>query len=161
RGNNFLLDGQDNNDSQITGQAVQTVNHEAIGEVTVILNSSSAEFGRGGGAIANEVYKGGTNTWHGSAWDIVQPSKLAGIDAGFALFSTKRPPEQAVQITNTFGFSVGGPVKKDKLFFFATPQWGRFRANAGVFTAANLIPTAAGVATLQQIKANEGSNPNI
>jgi carboxypeptidase family protein/TonB-dependent receptor-like protein len=159
RGNNFLLDGQDNNDSQITGQAVQTVNHEAIGEVTVILNSSSAEFGRGGGAIANEVYKGGTNVWHGSGWDIIQPSKLAAIDAGYAFFNPGA--KQPVQITNTFGFSLGGPIKKNKLFFFATPQWSRFRANAGVFTAPDLIPTANGVAALQQIEANEGPNANI
>lgn len=158
RGNNFLLDGQDNNDSQITGQAVQTVNHEAIGELSVILNSSSAEFGRGGGAIVNEVYKGGTNNWHGSGWDIIQPSKLAAIDAGLAFFGTTRQP---VQITNTFGFSLGGPIKKNKLFFFATPQWSRFRANAGAFTAADLIPTANGVAALQQIETNEGPNPNI
>jgi outer membrane receptor protein involved in Fe transport len=159
RGNNFLLDGQDNNDAQITGQAVQTVNHEAIGEVTVILNSSSAEFGRGGGAIANEVYKGGTNNWHGSGWDIIQPSALAGIDASFAFFNPGA--KQPVQITNTFGFSLGGPIKKNKLFFFATPQWSRFRANAGAFTTPDLIPTANGVAALQQIEANEGSNANI
>ncbi len=158
RGNNFLLDGQDNNDAQITGQAVQTANHEAIGEVTVILNSSSAEFGRGGGAIANEIYKGGTNTWHGSGWDIIQPSALAAIDAGFAFFGGTKQP---VQITNTFGFSLGGPIKKNKLFFFATPQWGRFRANAGAFTSPILIPTANGVATLQQIETNEGPNANI
>jgi outer membrane receptor protein involved in Fe transport len=162
RGNNFLLDGQDNNDAQITGQAVQTVNHEAIGEVTVILNSSSAEFGRGGGAIANEVYKGGTNDWHGSGWDIIQPSALSAIEAGFAFFNSGLPGfKQPVQITNTFGFSLGGPVVKNKLFFFATPQWSRFRANAGTFTTPDLIPTAAGVATLQQIEANEGPNANI
>lgn len=158
RGNNFLLDGQDNNDAQITGQAVQTVNHEAIGEVTVILNSSSAEFGRGGGAIANEVYKGGTNNWHGSGWDIIQPSALSAIEAGFAFFGGTTQP---VQITNTFGFSLGGPVKKDKLFFFATPQWSRFRANAGAQTSPILIPTANGVAALQQIETKEGPNPNI
>jgi outer membrane receptor protein involved in Fe transport len=159
RGNNFLLDGQDNNDAQITGQAVQTVDHEAIGEVTVILNSSSAEFGRGGGAIANEVFKGGTNNWHGSGWDIIQPSALSAIDAGFAFFNPGA--KQPVQITNTFGFSLGGPIKKNKLFFFATPQWSRFRANAGTFTSPDLIPTAAGVATLQQIETNEGPNANI
>jgi hypothetical protein len=162
RGNNFLLDGQDNNDAQITGQAVQTVNHEAIGEVTVILNSSSAEFGRGGGAIANEVYKGGTNNWHGSGWDIIQPSALSAIDAGYAFFNSTNPGfKQPVQITNTFGFSLGGPIRKNKLFFFATPQWSRFRANAGVQTSPILIPTAAGVATLQQIETNEGPNANI
>ena len=67
RANNFLLDGQDNNDSNITGQATQTINHEAIGEVTILQNSYSSEFGRGGGSVTNEVFKGGTNNWHRSA----------------------------------------------------------------------------------------------
>ena len=157
RANNFLLDGQDNNDSNITGQALQPVNHEAIGEVTILENSYSAEFGRGGGSVTNVVYKGGTNNWHGSGWDIIQPSKLAAIPAESAGLVTKNP----VQITNTFGFSIGGPIKKDKLFLFASPQWNRFRANAGAQTSPILIPTAEGVATLKQIEANEGANANI
>jgi hypothetical protein len=158
RANNFLLDGQDNNDNQIAGQAVQTVNHEAIGEVTIIENSASAEYGRGGGAIANEVYKGGTNTWHGSGWDLIQPSALAAIDASIGARGITKQP---VQITNTFGFSLGGPIKKNKLFFFATPQWSRFRANAGAQATVISLPTANGVAALKQIETNEGPNPNI
>ena len=158
RANNFLLDGQDNNDSNITGQALQPVNHEAVGEVTILENSYSSEFGRGGGSVTNVVYKGGTNSWHGAGWDIIQPSKLSAIPAELGRVGTTRNP---VQITNTFGFSLGGPVKKDKLFFFATPQWNRFRANAGAQANPILIPTAAGVAALQQIETNEGPNANI
>jgi hypothetical protein len=158
RANNFLIDGQDNNDSQIAGQAVQTINHEAIGEVTILTNSASAEFGRGGGSVTNEVFKGGTNNWHGSGWDIIQPSRLAAIPADLALGGTTKNP---VQITNTFGFSIGGPIKKDKLFFFATPQWNRFRANAGANAHVLLLPTANGVAALKQIETNEGANANI
>lgn len=158
RANNFLLDGQDNNDSNITGQALQPANHEAVGEVTILENSYSAEFGRGGGSVTNVVYKGGTNKWHGSGWDIIQPSKLSAIPAEAGRQGTTKIP---VQITNTFGFSLGGPIKKDKLFFFATPQWSRFRANAGAQASPIEIPTAAGVAALQQIEANEGPNANI
>jgi hypothetical protein len=158
RANNFLIDGQDNNDSQIAGQAVQTINHEAIGEVTILTNSASAEFGRGGGSVTNEIFKGGTNDWHGSGWDIIQPSKLAAIPADLALGGVTRNP---VQITNTFGFSVGGPIKKNKLFFFATPQWNRFRANAGANAHVLSLPTANGVAALKQIETNEGDNANI
>jgi len=158
RANNFLIDGQDNNDSQIAGQAVQTINHEAIGEVTILTNSASAEFGRGGGSVTNEVFKSGTNDWHGSGWDIVQPSKLSAIPADLALSGITRNP---VQITNTFGVSVGGPIKKNKLFFFATPQWSRLRANAGANAHVLLLPTANGVAALRQIEQNEGPNANI
>jgi Carboxypeptidase regulatory-like domain/TonB-dependent Receptor Plug Domain len=92
RGNNFLIDGQDNNDSQIAGQAVQTINHEAISEVTILTNSASAEFGRGGGSVTNEIFKGGTNNWHGSAWEINQPSKLAAIPADLTLSGITRNP---------------------------------------------------------------------
>ncbi len=102
RANNFLLDGQDNNDSNITGQALQPVNHEAVGEVTILENSYSSEFGRGGGSVTNVVYKGGTNSWHGAGWDIIQPSKLAAIPAELGRVGTTRNP---VQITHTFGFS--------------------------------------------------------
>ena len=81
RANNFLLDGQDNNDSNIAGQALQPVNHEAVGEVTILENAYSSEFGRGGGSVTNVVYKGGTNNWHGSGWDIITPSALGAIPA--------------------------------------------------------------------------------
>lgn len=158
RANNFLIDGQDNNDSQIAGQAVQTINHEAIGEVTILTNSASAEFGRGGGSVTNEVFKSGTNDWHGSGWDINQPSKLSAVPADLALGGTTKNP---VQIANTFGVSVGGPIQKNKLFFFATPQWSRFRANAGANAHVLSLPTANGVAALKQIETNEGPNANI
>jgi len=158
RANNFLLDGQDNNDTGITGQATQTINHEAIGEVTILENSASAEFGRGGGSVTNEVFKGGTNSWHGSGWDIIDPSHLSAILAEQGHSGITRNP---VSISNTFGFSLGGPIKKDKLFFFATPQWSRFRANSGALAHTLLLPTANGVAALQQIEAAEGTNGNI
>jgi hypothetical protein len=158
RANNFLLDGQDNNDSNIAGQATQTINHEAIGEVTILQNAYSAEFGRGGGSVTNEVFRGGTNTWHGAGWDIVDTSHLDAIPAELGLNGTTRNP---VHISNTFGFSVGGPIKKNKLFFFGTPQWSRFRANAGAQAHAISIPTANGVTALRQIETNEGANANI
>src|SRR5256885_8521748 len=160
RANNFLIDGQDNNDSQIAGQAVQTVNHEAIGEVTVLTNSASAEFGHGGGAVTNEIFKSGTNTWHGSGWDINQPANRSAIPADLAL-GLSDPKRNPVQITNTFGVSVGGPVVKNKLFFFATPQWTRFRANAGASAHPLLLPTENGIAALRQIETNEGANAHI
>jgi outer membrane receptor protein involved in Fe transport len=158
RANNFLLDGQDNNDTGIAGQATQTINHEAIGEVTILQNSASAEFGRGGGSVTNEVFKGGTNTWHGAGWDIIAPSNLSAIPAELGFSGITRNP---VSISNTFGFSAGGPILKDKLFIFATPQWSRFRANSGASAHTLLLPTANGVAALQQIEASEGDNANI
>ena len=110
--------------------------------------------------MTNEIFKSGTNTWHGSGWDINQPSKLSAIPADLAL-GLPDPKKNPVQITNVFGFSLGGPVVKNKLFFFATPQWTRFRANAGANAHPILLPTENGVAALNQIETNEGPNSNI
>ncbi len=151
RGNNFLLDGQSNNDLSITGQAFQPTNLEAVGEVTILTNSYSAEFGKGGGSVTNVIYKGGTNNFHGSAWDLIQNSALQAIDASLKApngDTTKNP----VTVDNTFGFSFGGPAIKDKLFGFGSAQWDRFRSTA---TDLNLrVPTDAGVAVLQSLGPN-------
>ncbi|MGB7621977.1 MAG: carboxypeptidase regulatory-like domain-containing protein [Terriglobia bacterium] len=152
RANNFLIDGQDNNDQSIGGQALQPINLEAIGEVSILTNSYGSEFGRGGGSVTNVIYKGGTNQFHGSAWDLIQSSALQAIPADQKLVGVTQNP---VSIENTFGFSVGGPVVKDKLFFFGTSQWDRFRSTANDITLR--VPTAAGIATLQSL----GPNPNV
>lgn len=154
RANNFLIDGQDDNDYGIAGQAYQPTNYGAIQEVTILTNAYSAEFGRGGGSVTNYIYKSGTNNFHGDLWEINRNSALAAIPAEAVVAGpvTKNPFDNE----NTFGFDVGGPIKKDKLFFFATSQWDRERlaATGPVFT----LPTAAGIATL---KTNFASNPNI
>jgi hypothetical protein len=152
RANNFLIDGQDNNDNAINGQAFQTTNQEAIAEVSILQNSYSAEFGRGGGSVTNEIIKGGTNQWHGSAVEIHQNSAVSAIPADAKLAGVTKNP---VNIQNTFGFSLGGPVVKDKLFFFVSPEWFRQRSTANGSTLT--LPTANGVATLQSL----GPNPNV
>lgn len=150
RGNNFLIDGQDNNDLSITGQAFQPNNLEAYSEVKIVTNAYSAEFGRGGGSVTNVVTRGGTNQFHGSAWNLFRNSALKANDA------SNKPPagnaDKPVEVNNTFGFSFGGPAIKDKLFFFGTSQWDRFRSTA---TDATLrVPTDAGVAVLQSLLPN-------
>lgn len=154
RANNFLIDGQDDNDYGVAGQAFQPTNVGAIQEVTILTNAYSAEFGRGGGSVTNYIYKSGTNDFHGDLWEINRNSALAAIPAQVELASpvTKNPYDNE----NTFGFDVGGPIKKDKLFFFGTAQWDRERLS-GTGPLFNL-PTAAGIATL---KSNFSSNANI
>ena len=154
RANNFLIDGQDDNDYGVAGQAFQPTNVGAIQEVTILTNAYSAEFGRGGGSVTNYIYKSGTNNFHGDLWEINRNSALAAIPAQVAIANTvtKNPYDNE----NTFGFDVGGPIKKDKLFFFGTAQWDRERqaATGPVFS----LPTAAGIATL---KTNFSSNANV
>jgi outer membrane receptor protein involved in Fe transport len=154
RANNFLIDGQDNNDYGIAGQAFQPLNYGAIQEVTILTNSYGAEYGRGGGSVTNYIFKSGTNNFHGDLWEINRNSALAAIPAEDAVVNpiSKNPFDNE----NTFGFDVGGPIKKDKLFAFGTAQWDRERQLAAGPNGFNL-PTAAGIATLKSLL----PNPNI
>ena len=153
RANNFLLDGFDNNDTSIQGQAYQPSNLEAVGEVVVLTNSYNAEYGRGGGSVTNVTYKGGNNGFHGSVYELHQNSALDSADAADKFNQSPK----AKYHDNTFGFSLGGPIKKDKLFYFGTYQWDRYlsSANGGV---AFRMPTQAGY---DYLASNFGSNPQV
>src|SRR6185312_8289755 len=153
RENNFLLDGQDNNDNSIQGQAFQPSNPNAIQEVSILTNSYSAEFGRGGSSVTNVVYKGGTNAFHGNVWELYDGSGLASVDAANALGGATSVTRFD---THTFRFAVGGPVIKNKLFFFGTSQWFRFYGKAQPATLN--LPTDAGAAVLQ---AQNSPNANL
>ena len=144
RSNNFLIDGFDNNDSGISGQAFQPVNTESVQEVTILTNSYAAEFGRGGGSVSNLSFRSGGNAVHGAAWEQYSG---AGLDA---IKSEDSGAHQVPQyVNNTFGFRLGGPIVKNKLYFFGTSQWTR---NFGDMGAARLsIPTANGYAVLNSL----------
>lgn len=154
RANNFLIDGQDDNDYGITGQAYQPINLGAIQEVAVLTNAYSAEYGRGGGSVTNYIYKSGTNNFHGNLWEVNQNSAVASIPAQDVVANPNF--QKPYYNENTFGFDVGGPVKKDKLFVFGTAQWDITHQNV-VGPTFNL-PDAAGIATLKSL---ESSYPNI
>lgn len=150
RANNFLIDGQDDNDYGIAGQAYQPINYGAVQEVAILTNAYSAEYGRGGGSVTNYIYKSGTNNFHGDLWEINRNSAVAAIPVQDTVANTvtKNPYDNE----NTFGFDVGGPLKKDKLFLFGTAEWDRERqaATGPVFD----LPTAAGIATLKSLEPN-------
>src|SRR5205085_217238 len=78
RSNNFLIDGFDNNDNGIAGQAFQPNNTESVQEVTVLTNSYAAEYGRGGGSVSNLSFRSGGNRFHGAGWEQYSG---AGLDA--------------------------------------------------------------------------------
>src|SRR6266436_6137243 len=152
RANNFLIDGQDNNDNSIAGQAFQPDNSAAYGEVTILTNSYDAEYGRGGGSVTNVISRGGSNIFRGSAWELNRNTYYSAIPADQGFNGVKKNP---VDNENVFGYAFGGPILKNKLFFFQTTQWDRERQTAN---GSNLtLPTANGIATLQAL----GSNANV
>ena len=122
--NNFLLDGIDNNANlgDVLNGAAYVVQPavDAIAEFKVETNSYSAEFGRGNGAIMNAVIKSGTNQFHGDLWEFLRNDKLDAINA-FDIFG-QQPYKQ-----NQFGFTLGGPIVKSKLFFFGDYEGLRIR----------------------------------
>jgi outer membrane receptor protein involved in Fe transport len=156
RANNQLIDGADNNDNAITGQQIQPILRDGYKEVSVLGGDNSAEFGRSGGAVVNVVTKSGTNQFHGSVYDVIDTSALASLSPGQkvnnGLVSTP------VYTQNSFGFSLGGPIKKDKLFFFGTFQPTRTRA--GGTSASAIVPTEAGFNTLRSLFP-QGASPNL
>lgn len=114
--NNFLLDGIDNNaygtsNQSFSSQVVQ-VSPDAIAEFKVQTNAYSAEFGRSGGAVINATYRSGTNRFHGSLWEFHRNTVLNAT--GFFKPVGGKPP----LIRNQFGFTFGGPIIKDRTFFF-------------------------------------------
>jgi len=140
--NNFLLDGVDNNSNlpdllNETNYVIQPP-VEALQEFKVQTNSYSAEFGRGNGAIVNAVIKSGTNSFHGSAWEFFRNEKL---DARNFFDDPTKPTPPYKQ--NQFGATFGGPILKNKLFFFVDYEGLRVRQAQ---TQSVLIPTPDQVA---------------
>jgi hypothetical protein len=117
--NNFLLDGMDNNaygtsNQGYSAQLVQ-LSPDALAEFKVITSNYSAEYGRVGGAVVNAVMKSGTNRIHGSAYEYVRNTDLNATGFLFSPAVFVKPTLQR----NQFGATVGGPLVKNKLFFFA------------------------------------------
>jgi hypothetical protein len=121
--NNFLLDGIDNNANLgdvLNGAAyVVQPSVDAIAEFKVQTNSYSAEFGRGNGAIMNAVIKSGTNQIHGDVFEFLRNEQFDAINA----FDTGQQPYKQ----NQFGFTLGGPIIKNKTFFFGDYEGLRIR----------------------------------
>lgn len=155
RGNNYLLDGTENNDISVGGPAVTINNTDAVAEFSAQTALFSAEFGRAGGGVFNVITKSGTNSFHGTASWLLLSQRFNALTNGQRVAGLTRKP---VFTENIFGGTFGGPIIKDKTFFFGGIQWDRFRssANTGAFT----IPTAAGRARLRQLFP-QGANPRV
>lgn len=142
RSNNQLIDGLDNNDNSINGQFLQPTLRDGYSEVTILTSDYSAEYGRAGGGVFNVVTRGGSNDVHGTVYDIIQSQRFSTLTPGEKRNGLTKIPQLK---DNTVGFSIGGPIRKNKMFFFGTFQPDFFRQQG---TASARVPTAAGLATL-------------
>ncbi len=116
--NNFLLDGLDNNayspsNQGYSSQVVQP-SPDAIAEFKVITSNFSAEYGRVGGGVINTALRSGTNQFHGTAYEFLRNTDLNAVGFTFSPAVFQKPTLQR----NQFGVTIGGPIIKNKLFFF-------------------------------------------
>jgi len=139
RNNNFLLDGVDNNDTSVPGIAggVLGADPESTQEFRVITNNFNAEFGRNTGAIIDVVTKSGTNDFHGNAYEFGRWNAFGGARDWFNRASEG---PQDPYIRHQFGFSIGGPIRKNKTFFFFNDEMDRFITT---LTGTSVVPTQA------------------
>jgi outer membrane receptor protein involved in Fe transport len=147
RANSQLIDGAENNDISINGQSYIPSLRDGFQEVSVLGGDNSAEYGRGGGAVVNLITKSGTNKFHGSVYDVIAPSALFSLSSGQKI--NEGLTSVPVSIQNQYGFSFGGPIKKDKLFFFGTFQASPFRTIGGAASA--VVPTQEGFDLLRSL----------
>ncbi len=142
--NNWLLDGGRNEDTY-NGNNQTMVNLDAIAEVHIERNAYSAEFGRNGGAQINVITRSGTNQVHGTLFEFFRNDKLDARN----FFAVSKPRNRY----NNFGGTIGGPIKKDKLFAFLSNEYRIIRSGtthtAIVPTAAEISGNFAGVRTIK------------
>jgi hypothetical protein len=130
---NVLLDGSSNND-EFTGAVGQAVSLDAVQELSIITSNFSAQFGRASAGIVNVVTKSGSNDFRGSAFEFYRDESLATNT-----FDNKaRDIEKDQFDRNQYGGSIGGPIVRNKAFFFGSGEFIRVRSSA---TDVSLVPT--------------------
>lgn len=118
RGGNVTVDGADDNDD-VVGGAVQNISQEAVQEFQVATNRFSAQLGRSGSSVVNIVTKAGGNEFHGSGSFYFRHKSLQGLPATFDRTFGQTPPFHREQ----YAFAIGGPIKRDKAWFFGSVEY--------------------------------------
>ena len=118
RGGNVTIDGADNNDD-VVGGPLQNISQEAVQEFQIATNRFSAELGRSGSSVINVVTKSGTNEHHGSASVFFRDRRFQGLPATFDRGSGEKPPFDRQQ----YAFAIGGPIKRDRAWYFGTLEY--------------------------------------
>jgi Carboxypeptidase regulatory-like domain/TonB dependent receptor len=139
RSNNFSVNGGDANDQFVNLPTVQP-SPDSIEEFRVLTNTFDAEYGRNSGSVVNVVTKSGTNSLHGNLYEFFR-NTLLNAD-GYCLAETSGVPcEEPKSNQNQFGGTFGGPIKKDRTFFFTSYEGRRIRQ--GITSPLVFVPTAA------------------
>jgi len=154
--NSFSIDGVVNNNNYTTGPQVY-VSNEAIAELNVAQNQFSAEFGGASGGVFNVIVKTGTNSVHGSIFEYMQNRKLNAVDYSEVVAGNLSNPRYD---NNRLGATVGGPIIKDKLFYFGSYEYNPL-GQASIPGNPVDAPTAAGISLLNSIPGLSKTNLGV
>ena len=163
-GTSYMLNGAEDNNNFSAGAININPPLESVEDFTILTNSMGAQYGRGAGALVSANQKSGTNKFHGVAYEQNRNATLNANDFfynrdyGLSVQAHQQDPNNPVlptkpkYIKNQFGGVVGGPIKKDKTFFFFA--YDRFKLLQGVTSANNFVPTPT---ALQYMQTNGGA----
>jgi len=156
RSNSFNVDGVDNNDPVVTGTQTNVI-QDAISEVSILTNNYNAEFGTGSGGQFNTVTKTGTNEFHGSGFIYLQNQNLNATTTSEEASIKRGDLKEKPRLRDPrFGATLGGPIQRNKLFFFGAIQHDPIsQEGSGV---AYRAPTSEGLAQIANLP---GASPFI
>jgi hypothetical protein len=145
RDNNFTVEGVDNNNKTVTG-ALITIPNDAVQDFTLLSNQFNSEFGHSSGGQFNTTVKSGTNAFHGSAYEYFRNRNLNAVDQTYVNQGLTSNPRFD---SNRFGGTIGGPIIKNKLFFFGNFEYQPVGLT-GTTPGAVYTPTTAGLAAISK-----------
>jgi outer membrane receptor protein involved in Fe transport len=152
-GNLFLVDGVNNNDIGSNRTILVYPSLQAIDEMKILTNSYGAEYGQASGGVISIITRGGTNTFHGGAFYDGRNTALNAND----YFNKQHDQPRSALHRNDYGFNVGGPIIKDKLFFFESEEWNKELRGAARF--ANVPTTAELNGDFTNLRTNSNGTP--
>lgn len=159
--NNFMIEGVDANNKSVTGSLIRTMPNDAVAEFTVLQNQETAQYGHSSGGQFNTVLRSGGNSFHGTAYEYLQNRNLNAIDQQVQneAIATGQVPSNPRSDSNRFGGSIGGPILRNKLFFFGLYEYNPVGASATPSSV--YAPTAQGLNQLAGTPGLSQSNFNV
>lgn len=164
RSNNFTIDGASNNDQSLATPR-QNLPPEAIAEFQIITNTFSAEFGRNAGSYINQITQSGTNEFHGTGFYVWGGNGLDALTtaeqrtfnanraAGRSEYDSLRAA-RSVTVSNTYGFTLGGPIVRNNTFFFTSFDANDFRTTVSSPSPPRVALSPTAIANLNANRAN-------
>jgi len=144
RNNDQEIDGQNNNDNSVAGPSLFIGDPEFVSQYVIITNNFGPEYGRNAGSVVNLITKSGTNAWHGSIYENENNRNLNAMTATQINNGLTEPPRSNDEFG---GFTIGGPMVKNRAFFFGGFDQEILTAST-LYSSGSLTPTTNGLATL-------------